>query len=95
MDTAVDVSGTKLIVFSSEWFILCRPSAEQIQEVSAFSKDSLEKIEKSRLDGDYSEVRHCAPLLRCESCIALRCPPPPSGAEALQRVSAEAAGSPG
>ncbi|RVE65400.1 hypothetical protein OJAV_G00116130 [Oryzias javanicus] len=40
------------------------PSAEQIKEVSAFSKETLEKIEKSRLDGDYSEV-----LKLCRECL--------------------------
>lgn len=33
-----------------------QPSAELVKEVTAFSKECLEKIEKSRSEGDYHEV---------------------------------------
>lgn len=34
-----------------------QPSAEKVKEVTAFSTESLEKIEKSRTQGNYHEVQ--------------------------------------
>ncbi|XP_072228348.1 histone-lysine N-methyltransferase SMYD1-like [Leuresthes tenuis] len=41
-----------------------KPSADKVKEVTAFSKDCLEKIERSRTDGDYNEV-----LKLCRECL--------------------------
>ncbi|KAM4527422.1 histone-lysine N-methyltransferase SMYD1a [Odontesthes bonariensis] len=41
-----------------------KPSADKVKEVTAFSKDCLEKIERSRIDGDYNKV-----LKLCRECL--------------------------
>lgn len=41
-----------------------KPSADKVKEVSAFSKECLEKIERSRVDGDYHQV-----LKLCRECL--------------------------
>uniref|UniRef100_A0A3P8NZD8 [histone H3]-lysine(4) N-trimethyltransferase n=1 Tax=Astatotilapia calliptera TaxID=8154 RepID=A0A3P8NZD8_ASTCA len=41
-----------------------KPSADKVKEVTVFSKESLEKIEKSRVEGDYNEV-----LKLCYECL--------------------------
>ncbi|XP_041825489.1 histone-lysine N-methyltransferase SMYD1a [Melanotaenia boesemani] len=42
----------------------CKLSADQVKEVTAFSKESLEKIERSRIEGDFIEV-----LKLCHECL--------------------------
>uniref|UniRef100_A0A7N6B9N6 [histone H3]-lysine(4) N-trimethyltransferase n=1 Tax=Anabas testudineus TaxID=64144 RepID=A0A7N6B9N6_ANATE len=42
----------------------CKPSAEKVKEVTAFSTESLEKIEKSRTQGNYHEV-----VRLCHECL--------------------------
>lgn len=37
-----------------------QPSADKVKEVTAFSKERLEKIEKSRIERDYPEVHNTA-----------------------------------
>ncbi|XP_032424988.1 histone-lysine N-methyltransferase Smyd1-like [Xiphophorus hellerii] len=41
-----------------------KPSADAVKEVSAFSKETLEKVEKARRDGDHSQV-----LKLCQECL--------------------------
>ncbi|MEQ2271565.1 Histone-lysine N-methyltransferase smyd1, partial [Xenotaenia resolanae] len=40
------------------------PSADVVKEVTAFSKETLEKVEKARKDGDHSQV-----LKLCQECL--------------------------
>lgn len=41
-----------------DWFSCCfpQPSADTVKEVIQFSKDTLEKINKARVEGQYHEV---------------------------------------
>ncbi|MED6244054.1 hypothetical protein ATANTOWER_010050 [Ataeniobius toweri] len=41
-----------------------KPSADVVKEVTAFSKETLEKVEKARKDGDHSQV-----LKLCQECL--------------------------
>ncbi|XP_022073815.1 histone-lysine N-methyltransferase SMYD1a [Acanthochromis polyacanthus] len=41
-----------------------KPSADKVKEVTSFSKECLEKIERSRIEGDYHEV-----LKLCHECL--------------------------
>lgn len=43
---------------TSTFLSFSQPSADKVKEVTVFSKESLEKIEKSRIEGDYNEVDH-------------------------------------
>ncbi|XP_044190359.1 histone-lysine N-methyltransferase SMYD1a [Thunnus albacares] len=41
-----------------------KPSADKVNEITAFSKECLEKIERSRIEGDYNEV-----VKLCRECL--------------------------
>ncbi|XP_028273485.1 histone-lysine N-methyltransferase SMYD1a [Parambassis ranga] len=44
-----------------------KPSADKVKEVTAFSKECLEKIESARIDGNYEEV-----LKLCRECLKMQ-----------------------
>lgn len=45
------------------WVCFTQVSPDMVKEVAAFSKECLEKIEKSRVEGDFNQVRRYAPVL--------------------------------
>lgn len=70
-----------------------QPSADKVKEVTAFSKECLEKIERCRTEKDYHQVHTSFPSLLLPPTVSASpssvCPL--SGGQVVSRVSGETA----